>query len=145
LTKVAGDCRRCLHGTGTGLDEGATREIERALDIVAEDGASTPGNFQSEIAHGLLQAERHGRIDSGRAARALAELLALPILTESPDPQAVLTVARHYQLTAYDATYLALATQLQMRLATLDKALGKLRDQRNYCGFPEVYDLQVLV
>jgi predicted nucleic acid-binding protein len=90
----------------------------------AADGALVPGNFWSEIVHALARAERRNRITEGSAELFLAELEALPITTEVPGVHATLNAAKKYQLTGYDAAYLALALQTQLPLATIDADLG---------------------
>lgn len=105
------------------LESGENETIDSALAHVEERAACAPGNFQSEIVHALVQAERRGRIDAVQASAALIELLALRIAVELPDPHVTMAVAKEYRLTAYDAAYLALAIERQIPLATIDTQL----------------------
>lgn len=107
------------------LAERQSQELEAALDHIAEHGAYAPGNFQSEVVHGLLQARRRLRIDRGHASTALTELAALPIVIEFPDPHDIMAMAEEHRLTGYDAAYLALAVERQIPLATGDAGLRK--------------------
>ena len=43
----------------------------------------------------------------------------------SVDPASVITLARHYDLSAYDAAYLLVASELRAPLATFDQQLAK--------------------
>lgn len=95
-----------------------------AFEEAAEQGALVPGNFWSEIVHALARAERRNRITEGSAELFLAELEALSITTEIPGVHATLNAAKKYQLTGYDAAYLALALQTQLPLATVDAGLA---------------------
>ena len=107
------------------LLEEPSRESLAALDYVTENGAYVPGNFQSEVAHGLLQAERRGRLTATDVSAALSDILALPFQIDLPDPHVLVATARQYSLTGYDAAYLALAAKTASPLATIDEALRK--------------------
>jgi predicted nucleic acid-binding protein len=96
---------------------------DAAVTHLARAGAVVPGNFHSEVANGLLQAERRKRIDAAKSAEALAEILELPFTVEQPDPRNAISLAREHGLTGYDAFYLAVALQLGRPLATVDSAL----------------------
>ncbi len=97
---------------------------DAAVSFLSSAGATVPGNFYSEVANGLLQAERRRRIDEGRAAAALTDILALPLAVEFPNPHIAMKLAREHRLSCYDAFYLALALQLSRPLATVDNELA---------------------
>jgi len=104
-------------------DEGAAALLVR----VAEDGAYVPALFRWEIQSVLLGAERASRIAPDDVDSALEVLRDLPIVVESPGERVFsgseVQLARHYDLTPYDAAYLALAAGRRLPLATLDAAL----------------------
>jgi predicted nucleic acid-binding protein len=95
-----------------------------ALDAVAQTGGIVPGNFQSEVAHALVRAERRGRMTATQSARVLAALADLALRVHFPDPHLVLALAREHGLTGYDACYLATAIETGCRLATTDATLN---------------------
>ncbi len=99
----------------------------RILTRVAAEGAYVPALFRWEIQSVLLGAERASRIDPDDVDAALEALRDLPIVVEPPGervfPGAELQLARHYDLTPYDAAYLTLAASRRLSLATLDAAL----------------------
>lgn len=97
---------------------------DAALLEISRKGAAVPGNFHSEVAQGLLQAERRGRITEVHSTTALREILVLPLTVEMPDAAAAMRLARKHHLTCYDAFYLALAVQLDCRLASVDSVLA---------------------
>jgi predicted nucleic acid-binding protein len=88
-----------------------------------------PALFQSELANILLMAVRRRWITSKQRDPALSVFEQLRIRIDGPlsgqQISQVLKMADEYELTAYDATYLALAVRLQADLATLDKSLIK--------------------
>jgi len=106
------------------LQEREHADVAATLDYVSEHGAYIPGNFQSEVANGLLQAERRKRISETDVTEALVNILALPLTVELPDARVMVSTARAHGLTCYDASYLALALQTHLPLATVDAALG---------------------
>jgi len=106
------------------LDDESSRDADAAIEALARDGGYAPSNFITEVVHALLAAERRGRIDETSSGISLAEILALPITVEAPDPHTVLALARTRGLTGYDAAYLALALQAQVPLATVDRSLA---------------------
>ena len=98
--------------------------------LLSGDRAIVPPLWRLEIANAFLVAERRGLLtpsdtmqilqafDAG-VARAIEESLhALPM-------RGVMTTARQFQLTAYDAEYLDTARIQQLPLATLDRQLEK--------------------
>jgi len=68
--------------------------------------------------------ERRGRLTEGDTAIFLRSIGRLAVTVDGvPDETAVLTLARRYRLTVYDAAYLELALRETLPLATLDGAL----------------------
>ena len=76
-----------------------------------------------EIANAALQAVRRGRITVETAQEILAAFENLNIsLHPVPSPH-IVTMARHYARSAYDAAYLSLAETLDLQLITGDRRL----------------------
>lgn len=101
---------------------------EMILERITAEGAYVPALFRCEIENVLLSAERAGRIDPDDVDTALDTLRDLPIDMESAGQRFFsgreVRLARHYDLTAYDAAYLALASSRRLPLATADAALS---------------------
>jgi predicted nucleic acid-binding protein len=71
-------------------------------------------------------AEQHKRIDPGEALAMMHRLRLLPIENAGRGADgAILGLAQKHKLTAYDASYLALALERGLPLASTDKALAK--------------------
>jgi predicted nucleic acid-binding protein len=88
--------------------------------------AVVPALWQLEIANGFISAERRGTLTLSDISLALQNLdvVVAQAIENSPDlvsMRGVLSTARRFQLTAYDAVYLELALRQGMPLATLDK------------------------
>ena len=97
-----------------------------ALDRLGGETATVPDLFWHEVRNLLLSAERRGRIDRGYADASMARLRRLPIRrAEDADDGAAMALARAHRLTAYDASYLALAVREGCALASLDRRLNE--------------------
>ena len=97
-----------------------------ALDRMADETANVPSLFWHELQNLLLSAERRGRIAAEYADASMARVRHLPILCPGEaEDHLVLTLARRHRLTAYDASYLALAIQESVPLASLDRRLNE--------------------
>jgi predicted nucleic acid-binding protein len=107
------------------LGEEDATEAFAALDYLNGEKGYVPGNFQTEVVHGLLKAERRGRISATDVAAILSDVLSLRVEVALPDSQIVAVTAREHKLSAYDGAYLALATKMALPLATLDERLRK--------------------
>ena len=106
-------------------DEGAAL-ADLALDRLAGETACVPGLFWYELRNLLLSAERRGRIDEHHADASMARLRRLPIHCPSEaEDHHILALARSHRLTAYDASYLALAIREGCPLASLDRRLNE--------------------
>ena len=106
-------------------DEGDVR-AEAAYAMFPDDHAIAPEIFWLEIRNIFLVCERRDRLDRAQSDRALALLGSLPIsLDHAAREEALMTLARRYKLTAYDAAYLELAKREGVALATLDEALAR--------------------
>ena len=96
-----------------------------ALDRLVTETAMVPGLFWHEMRNLLLSAERRGRIDTRHVDKSMARLRRLRIrCTDDTDDRDVMELARTYRLTAYDASYLALAIREGCALASLDRRLN---------------------
>lgn len=101
---------------------------DHILDRLLEDQALVPAIWLLEVANVLLVGERRGRITSAQASHFLAMIETLPILVDSPASFKIIgdiySLARTYELSAYDAAYLELAMREGVVLATLDESLS---------------------
>ena len=99
---------------------------QRILMHVVEHGAVVPPLWQAEVANGLLSAWRRERIDEAGIAHALVGLERLRIEQVSHDQESLTLIAlgRSTNLSTYDSTYLLLALQDALPLATLDRRLA---------------------
>ena len=108
---------------------------DAVLDCLIDNAALAPSIWPLEVGNVLLVAERRKRISQSNSMRFLELLSSLPIKTESFSEQrmfeAVLNLARKLGLSSYDASYLDLALQTGLKLATLDQSLRKAAD---HCG-----------
>ena len=101
----------------------------RVRKSLARDArALVPGLWHLEMANGFAVAERRGVLTTANSMAAIAaiEQLLLQSIESSVDfisLRQVLTTARDFQLTAYDAVYLYTARREQLPLATLDRRL----------------------
>lgn len=99
---------------------------DRALDRLADETAMVPDLFWHELRNLLLSAERRGRIDERHADGSVARIRQLPIRCPGDiDDHHVMALARGHRLTAYEASYLALAIREGCPLASLDRRLNE--------------------
>lgn len=95
------------------------------VDRLAGDTAYVPSIWFSEMVQALLQAVRRGRL-SLEVARAMLSAIVDCSITAVPDhreTRALLDVAHQTGLSAYDASYLLLAVDMGLELATCDREL----------------------
>lgn len=110
------------------LPDEFSERTDAVLRRIATDGARAPSLLWYELRNILVMAARRGRLREGEAAPALTRLRRLPIETVDmtlSDDAGVLRAAAEHGLTAYDATYLALAQATRSPLATTDRALAR--------------------
>ena len=106
-------------------------EARHSIDVlraIQADHAAVPSIWYIEVANGILVAERRGGLSAAASARFMALLSSLPI---NRDRHAIaftqsesLRLARSFNLTAYDASYLELALRTGLPLATYDLQLA---------------------
>ena len=108
------------------FEDEVTPETEAVLYRLAHEEANVPGLWELEVANVVMSAERRGRLSEAASARIVERLGDLPIRLSPNSPRLphLLEVGRRYGLTSYDAAYLALAQQLDLPLATLDRELA---------------------
>ena len=106
---------------------------DRVLDALTAEEALVPQLWQLEVTNVLAVAERQARIKPADSHRFLELLYSLPITIDtSPPPactQQLLTIARQYNLSAYDAAYIELSSRQDLPLASLDKFLNKTAEK----------------
>lgn len=109
------------------FEDEANSYADTVLDSLIEKEALAPSIWPQEVGNVLIVAERRERISRLDSERFLELLQQLPITVEHLSEQrmfeAVLNLAREQDLSSYDASYLDLAMQTGLPLATLDRAL----------------------
>ncbi len=108
------------------FDDETSEYADAVLDSLAENCAFVPPLWPAEVANVLVVAERRGRLAMGDTLRFLALLRGLPIQVVPGDvislPE-LASLAREFGLSAYDASYLRLAIDSGVPIATLDVRL----------------------
>lgn len=111
------------------VDPAEGRLADEVLRTIQSRDAQVPALWFPEVANGVLVAERRGRVGNSASASFLGFVETLPIEQDSARPAstlgAVMKLARNYQLTAYDATYLELVLRMGGVLATFDRELAE--------------------
>ena len=103
------------------------------LDGLKDSCACVPAIWRLEVVNVLISAERRGRITQSACTRFITLLKELQFqviednMTQSMNT--LLSIARDYRLSAYDAAYLNLAITRSLPIATLDKNLLKAAKQ----------------
>jgi len=99
----------------------------KVLESMVDSHALVPNLWHLEAANVLLGAEKRCEISFGAIERFLSQLDMLPIhvdsLTAKHAFDRILSLAREYKLSSYDAAYLELAIREALPLSTLDKKL----------------------
>jgi predicted nucleic acid-binding protein len=106
------------------LPDEANERTDALADRLEQENAHVPSIWSLEVGNALMTALRRKRISDGDFDRCISALSALPI---EVDPTAglagVLSIARRFGLTSYDAAYLELAQRRGFPLATLDEKM----------------------
>ncbi len=104
-----------------------TGYVDQVLRTLDENPAVVPELWHLEVSNVLLVFERRGRIDVAESNRFTSLLQELPISTDEGTHYRVfsriINLARDYELSSYDATYMELAIRESLPLATLDNFL----------------------
>jgi predicted nucleic acid-binding protein len=99
------------------------------LEHVVREGLLVPPIWPAEVANGLLNARRRGRLAPDELPAALALFEGLPVMVAPPASLAsirqLVDTGAAAELTAYDAAYLDLALREAAPLATQDEALRR--------------------
>lgn len=110
------------------IDPDEARLANAALRTIQAGSAVVPALWFPEVVNGMLLAERRGVIGISTSASFIGLVSTLPIEEDRTRPfdvyGTVLTLARAYDLTAYDATYLELVLRTGGVLATFDRQLA---------------------
>lgn len=107
-------------------DEAASY-ADAVLGHLAEAAAVVPAIWPLEVVNVLLVAERRNRLQQADSVRFINLLSQLPIVVERDWPDSrmeeLLAIGRANNLSSYDASYLYLAMQKGLPIATLDQKL----------------------
>jgi|SRR3972149_696804 len=110
------------------FEDESQQVADSVLDRLLQEQVIVPAIWILEVANVLLIGERKGRLTPAQTAHFLAMSETLPIIVDQPAWSKTLgdifSLARTYQLTAYDASYLELAMREGAILATLDESLS---------------------
>ena len=97
------------------------------LDSLENTTAIVPSIWPLEVGNVLLVAERKKRLSAAASNKFISLLSELPIIVDQEPPdrmiREIFSLARKYQLSTYDASYLDLAIKRELPIATLDDRL----------------------
>lgn len=104
----------------------STAYSDRLLRRVAREPIHVPVVWALEFANALRQLERRRKLKPDASAEILDAVDALRLQSDSAPPgqRRLLDLARQYDLSVYDASYLELAIRLALPLASQDGALA---------------------
>lgn len=107
------------------LDDEFTAQSKRALAAIARYGGIVPALWDFEVLNAVRSAERRGRLSPAALTNAVNGLSRLPIERDHGvvDGLRLVTLAREFEISVYDAAYLGLALDLNLPLASLDDGL----------------------
>ena len=110
-------------------DEASSYALKAVASLRTASSVYVPSHFWLEISNGLLMAERRNRAPWSEISETIRFAFSLPYITDEETASRCqdesLSLARQFKLTIYDAAYLELALRRRLKLATVDKALGR--------------------
>ncbi|UCE30259.1 MAG: type II toxin-antitoxin system VapC family toxin [Burkholderiales bacterium] len=111
--------------SGWYLENQASAYTDSIAERLQADRAWVPSVWELELVNVLRNACIRQRMTAEAAHRVVAHVMSLPIEVERQPgpPSEILGLSLRFGLTAYDASYLALALRLQIGVATVDEAL----------------------
>jgi predicted nucleic acid-binding protein len=99
----------------------------RMLSRVLDDGIVVPAIWPLEVSNAITLSHRGSRIDDADLERFVRLLTRLTIEIDIPAVERifsdVIELARSFQLTTYDASYIELARRLGIQLVTSDRRM----------------------
>lgn len=111
------------------LPDEASEAVDALADRLAEGAAAAPTIWPLEMRNAMLAALKSRRITAAEFEERLEVLSLLPVevapSADAPALARMVALARRHDLSIYDASYLDLARQLALPLATLDSRLRK--------------------
>jgi predicted nucleic acid-binding protein len=115
------------------LEDQATPYTEAIGQLLEVDRAIVPALWQLEFANVLRTACKRKRLIASQAQEVIDQVCGLPIEIDAATPglAELLALSLRYDLSSYDAAYLALALRLQLPIATKD---GPLRTAAEASG-----------
>ena len=117
------------------FEDEATPFTDAIQDLLVDNTAIVPSIWPLEVANVLIVAERKKRISVAGSDRFIALLSQLPIKVEPEEPERVfhntLNLARKYNLSSYDASYIELAIRKGVPIASADKAILRAAQELN--------------
>ena len=109
------------------FEDEVSKYADFVLDSLEFSEALVPSIWPLEVGNVLLVAERRKRLAEADSARFLMLLNDLPITVDQELPERmmkeILALAREYQISTYDASYLDLAMKRGLSIATQDTGL----------------------
>ncbi|SMB21802.1 putative PilT protein domain protein [Sterolibacterium denitrificans] len=121
---------------------GATVDLEyasRVLDSMTSAGVLVPGVWSLEVANVLARAEAKGLTTEARTETFIGMLNRMDISIDGATSvqalSSILQLARRYNLSSYDASYLELAMREDLPLATLDDDLRRAAKRAGVAQF----------
>jgi predicted nucleic acid-binding protein len=116
------------------FEDEATAETDSILTLLQnqQGTAWVPGIFPYEVLNGLGKGVARGRLERNKAFLLWQELQELPVRrVDTPINGKLLELALQHNLAVYDASYLRLALERSLPIATVD---GKLRQAVHSLG-----------
>ncbi|MEX2492180.1 MAG: type II toxin-antitoxin system VapC family toxin [Nitrospirales bacterium] len=109
------------------LPDKTNSTLDALCDRLTDDIALVPPVWPLEVGNVLLIAVKRGRLAAKDVSQLARELRALPVEIDAASTERAmeetLALAKKYDLTTYDASYLELAQRRHLPLATLDTKL----------------------
>ena len=108
------------------FDDEADRWADDVAEVMLDAFALVPSLWHVELANALAMGLRRGRIDRDGIAEFMVSIDTFDIRTDVVMPHAgrLATASAHHGLSAYDTSYLVLAEDRGLPLATGDRALA---------------------
>jgi predicted nucleic acid-binding protein len=101
----------------------AEQACDEAAALLDHKAVHAPALLPFELASVACKKQRAG-MQAAQVEHALRDFAEQRIALHAVPPEATAALALHYDLSAYDAAYLWLATELKAPLATFDRRLG---------------------